>query len=145
MWLLACPKCRFHHLFARVQPFLPSNSERIIEDLNVQSATSTTRSPTMVRAVVFRATRSITEVVWLTQGDLQEEIDLLKKDVEATKAAQKKQVDGLRNNVKNEVKDQITKALRYGSSRWLTHQIADAHSTIGQKLREKSRNRLKRR
>lgn len=100
-----------------MQPSLPRISERIIEDINLQSATSTTRSPTMVRAFAFRATRSITEAGWLTQGDLQEEIDLLKKDVEATKAAQKKQVDGLRNNVKNEVKDQITKAVRYVSSR----------------------------
>ena len=49
------------------------------------------------------------------QGDLKQEIGLLKKDVEETRAAQKRQIDGLRNNVKNELRDQITKTMKWVS------------------------------
>jgi len=69
-----------------------SEVEKIIEDLNLQSATSTTRSPTMV--------------------DLQQEIGMLKQDIEETRLAQKKQIDDLRGDVRNDVKEQITKTMR---------------------------------
>ena len=63
------------------------------------------------------------------QGDLKQEIGLLKKDVEETRAAQKRQIDGLRNNVKNELRDQITKTMKWGS---LPH---DWHITLLMPLR----------
>lgn len=43
---------------------------------------------------------------------MQQEIDLLKKDIELTKAAQKKQIDDLRNDVKKDVKEQVTKTMQ---------------------------------
>jgi hypothetical protein len=46
---------------------------------------------------------------------LQAEIALLKKDIEGTRSAQKKQIDGLRKDVKNDVKEQITKTMRWVS------------------------------
>ncbi|KAF9782398.1 hypothetical protein BJ322DRAFT_218546 [Thelephora terrestris] len=69
-----------------------SEVEKIIDDINLQSAKSNARSPTV--------------------GDLQQEISHLRKDVEETRVAQKTQIDTLRNNVKNDLKDQITKTMR---------------------------------
>ena len=45
------------------------------------------------------------------QGDLQQEINLLKKDIEESRFTQKDQIDKLRSGVKNDVKEQITKTM----------------------------------
>jgi hypothetical protein len=37
---------------------------------------------------------------------------MLKKDIEGTRAVQKKQIDDLRSDVENDVKEQITKTIR---------------------------------
>lgn len=44
---------------------------------------------------------------------MQEDIVLLKKEIDGAKEAQKKQIDDLRKGVKNDVKEQITKSTRY--------------------------------
>lgn len=43
---------------------------------------------------------------------MQDDISLLKKDVEGAKDAQKKQIDDLRKGVKNDIKEQIMKSMR---------------------------------
>ena len=44
---------------------------------------------------------------------MHEEIGLLKKDINETRAAQKVQIDALRYNVKKDVKDHITQTMRW--------------------------------
>ncbi|KAF9650978.1 hypothetical protein BDM02DRAFT_1014666 [Thelephora ganbajun] len=90
-----------------------SEVEKIIEDLNLQSATSTARSPTM--------------------GDLQQEINSLKKDIEGTRAAQKKQIDDLRSDVKNNVKEEITKTMWAEIEKKITESVeAQVKIEVGQ-------------
>ena len=48
----------------------------------------------------------------LVQGDLQQEISVLKKEIGETRATQKKQIDGLKNSVKVNLKDQVTREMQ---------------------------------
>jgi len=82
-------------------------------------------------------------------GDLQQEIKLLEKDIELTKTAQKQQIDELRNGVKNDVKDQITKSMRVQIEKKVTESVNAqvkvevgqwGHSDVGKRLLEGLKN-----
>lgn len=88
------------------------HSEGIIEGLAIGSSTGIACSPDIVSTPVIPRCVAVADISCIQQGGLFQEIAKLRGDVENTRATQDTQVRKLKDKVNQDVKNEITVALK---------------------------------
>jgi hypothetical protein len=110
MWRTDLAKCKSGTFPLGYQYDQLFNREKLIEAINLQSAVSETRSPTMVCSTTTVPTPRMLNP--RRKDDLRQDISSLSKEIADTKTEQQTKIKELRDEVKENVKQDIVASMR---------------------------------
>ena len=88
-------------------------SEDIIESLNNELSQDTAYAPSIVSALVITGSVAVANITSIRQEELLQDISELQEEVGGLKLEQDAQIRAIRNEVKDETKNQIFQPMRY--------------------------------